>query len=129
MPHLHTDNTPLYASSKPDNISNYSTMAYVTAWLTWLNATHHADCNSIQIKSRLLLDRSRASISKLALQDCCLVVDVEMISLSDVIRDLGILLDSELSMKQHIAKITTVCFCHLHQLHEVRHRVGREVTI
>ena len=32
------------------------------------------------------------------------------ISPSDVVRDLGVLFDSELTMKKHIAKVAAVCF-------------------
>jgi len=73
-------------------------------------ATVHAD------KSGSAWKGSAVHISKLLWQDRLLVVDAEMMSWSDVL-DLGVLLDSELSMKQHITNIAAVCFYQLHRLY------------
>jgi len=48
---------------------------------------------------------------------------------SAVVRHLGLHLDSELSMKHHVAKVAAVCFYHLRRLRQIRRRVGTEVTI
>ena len=48
---------------------------------------------------------------------------------SDVVRDLGVLFDSELTMKKHIAKVAAVCFFHIRRLRQTRRRVGKDVTI
>ena len=48
---------------------------------------------------------------------------------SAVVRDLGRHLDSELSMKHHVAKVDAVYFYHLRRLRQIRRRVGTEVTI
>jgi len=45
-----------------------------------------------------------------------------------VVRDLGVYMDSELTMKEHVAKIAAACFYHIRRLRQVRHRVGQEVT-
>ena len=34
-----------------------------------------------------------------------------------------------LSMKQHVTKVASICFFHLRRLHQVRHRVGKDITI
>ena len=44
-------------------------------------------------------------------------------------RDLGVLFDSELTMKKHIAKVAAVCFFHIRRLRQTRRRVGKDVTI
>jgi len=46
----------------------------------------------------------------------------------DVVRDLGVLLDTELSMKQHITRIASNCFYHLRRLRQIRRIVGEHVT-
>jgi len=37
-------------------------------------------------------------------------------------------MDSELTIKEHVAKIAAACFYHIRRLRQVRHRVGQEVT-
>jgi len=48
---------------------------------------------------------------------------------SSSVRDLGVQLDAELSMKQHINKTMAVCYYHLRRLRQIRRRVGTEVTV
>jgi len=48
---------------------------------------------------------------------------------SDVVRDLGVLFDSELTMKKHIAKVAAVGFFHIRRLRQTRRSVGKDVTI
>ena len=43
-------------------------------------------------------------------------------------RDLGVLLDSELTMKHHVSKVATTCFYQLRRLRQLRRLVGKEVT-
>ena len=50
------------------------------------------------------------------------------INTKDVVRDLGVYFDTELSMKQHIAKVAAVCFYHIRHLRQIRRRVGQAVT-
>ena len=49
------------------------------------------------------------------------------IECADVVRDLGVYLDSELSMKNHVSKILSACFYHIRRLRQIRHYVSREV--
>ena len=46
----------------------------------------------------------------------------------DVIHDISILLDSKLTTKKHINKITSVCFYHLWCLKQVRRLLGTDIT-
>ena len=55
--------------------------------------------------------------------------DIHSIQPSAVVCDLGLHLDSELSMKHHVAKVAAVCFYHLRRLRQISRRVGTEVTI
>jgi len=40
----------------------------------------------------------------------------------------GVSIDSELTMKEHVAKIAAACLYHIRRLRQVRRRVGQEVT-
>ena len=57
-----------------------------------------------------------------------LVVGSDVIKPVSVVRDLGVLFDQELSMKQHINKITCTCFFQLRRLKQVRRILGSKIT-
>jgi len=75
-----------------------------------------------------LLVGSMADITKLATQDQSLKISSEMIKPTTVVRDLGMLLDSELSMKHHVTKLAAVCHYHLRHLRQICQRVGMDTT-
>jgi len=52
----------------------------------------------------------------------------DVIRPDSVVRDLGVLMDQELSMKQHIAMITSSCFFRLRRLKHVRRILTPEIT-
>jgi len=60
--------------------------------------------------------------------DCSLPVGSEIVKPAPVVRDLGVLLDANLSMKQHISKVAATCYYQLRRLRQIRRRVGPEVT-
>jgi hypothetical protein len=57
-----------------------------------------------------------------------LQVGSDVIQPVNVIRDLGVLLDQEISMKQHINRVTSNCFFQIRRLKQVRHILGPEIT-
>ena len=52
-------------------------------------------------------------------------VGIDTVTPSNVVRDLGVLLDSELTMRQHISKTVGACFYHLRRL-KVRWILGNQ---
>ena len=48
---------------------------------------------------------------------------------ASVVRDLGVWIDSELTMREHVSHTAQACFFHLRRLRSVRKILGREVTI
>jgi len=52
----------------------------------------------------------------------------ETIKPVSVVRDFGVLLDEELTMKQHISKVASVAFYHIQRLKKVRSILGAEIT-
>ena len=47
----------------------------------------------------------------------------------NVVRDLGVMLKRELSIKQHVTKVASSCFYHLQRLKQIRRLVGQEVMV
>jgi len=71
---------------------------------------------------------SRSNEVKIANSDCSVQVDSSKIQPSAVVRDLGLHVDSELSMKHHVAKVAAICHYHLRRLRQIRRRVVQQVT-
>ena len=44
-----------------------------------------------------------------------------------VVRDLGVLIDGELSMRQYVTRLSQTCFFHLRRLWSLRRQLGRDV--
>jgi len=55
-------------------------------------------------------------------------VEISTIQPSSVVRDLDVYQDTDLTMKQHVAKIAAACFYHIYRLRQVRRLVGQEIT-
>ena len=71
---------------------------------------------------------SRRTLDKVSGSARTLQLDSGTLHPVEVVRDLGVLLDCELSMKQRIARIASNCFYHLRRLRRIRRVVGKEVT-
>ena len=64
---------------------------------------------------------------KLSDHDLTITVTSDTIQPVNSVRDLGVKLNSELSMKQQVSNITRACFYHLRRLRQIRRRAGYEV--
>ena len=67
-------------------------------------------------------------VYKSRLVDVSLHVGAETIKPVSAVRDLGVVLDDELTMKPHISKVTSVAFYHIRRLKKVRSILGAEIT-
>jgi len=61
-------------------------------------------------KTEMMWFGSSANLDHLADMNVTIHLGQAVIHPSDCIRDLGVLLDSSLSMRQHVAKTTSTCF-------------------
>ena len=77
-------------------------------------------------KTEVIWLGTKASLKKIESMDLILHVDDHVISPVSFVRDLGVLFDSQLSMKQHIGKVASVCFYHLRRLKSVRRILGQQ---
>jgi len=57
---------------------------------------------------------------KLCRDDCSLLVGDVFIKLSAVVRDLDVLLDAELTMKQHVDDVVSSCFFQLRRIRRLQ---------
>jgi len=79
-------------------------------------------------KTETIWVRSGSSLAKLSNRDYLIQLGTSTIQPSTLVCDLGVYLDSKLSMKQHIAKVAASCFYHLHRLNQICRRVSSEVA-
>jgi len=76
-------------------------------------------------KTEMIWFGSRSNLAKLQRINLSLQVGTSNIQPSSVVRDLGVYMDSERTMKEHVAKIAAVCFYHIRRLRQVRRRIGQ----
>jgi len=55
----------------------------------------------------------QVSLKKIENKDLKLRVGNDVIGSASSVRDLGVIMDSELSMKKHISQVASVCYVHL----------------
>jgi len=79
-------------------------------------------------KTELIWFGSRTNHRKTECMDLSLYVGKETIKPVSVVRDLGVLLDKELTMNQHISKMASVAFYHIRRLRKLRTILGAEIT-
>ena len=80
-------------------------------------------------KTELIWFGTRCNLNKIPHEHLSLSVGSSIVPSSAVVRDLVVLLDSELSMKHHISKVTSTCYYHLRRLHQIRNYISRETMI
>ena len=81
-------------------------------------------------KTELIWFGSRQILEKVSGSNLTLQLDSDILKPVDVVRDLEVLLDTELSVKQHffITQIASNCFYHLRRLRQIRRVVGEDFT-
>ena len=71
---------------------------------------------------------SRANLAKLIGVDCSLSIGDTTIQPSSVVRYLGVLLDRELTLRQHVGKIASICYYHIRRLRKICRYAGRDIA-
>ena len=125
--HLYADDKQIYADAPLSGINDVRNRLHVcTDDVRCWCASRRLQLNDG--KTELAWFGKRSRLRRLADLDCTVTVGTSVIQPKDVVRDLGVMLDSELSMQQHIAKVTSTCFYQLRRLRQVRRLVGEEIT-
>ena len=79
-------------------------------------------------KTELIWFGSSTNLSRLNPEDMKLHFGGNTVEPSDVVRNLGVYFDSELTMRSHVSRVTRSCFHQLRRLRSIRRQLGCEVT-
>jgi len=120
--HLYADDTQLYASALSSRWRGHSTNTPVTL-LNWRSSVVRLSPFSTQRRQDGSYLVRFARDHELSVQ-----IGAEKSIPATAVRDLGVQLDEELSMKAHVAKVSSACYYHLRRLRQIRRRVEAEVT-
>ena len=71
-------------------------------------------------KTEIMWFGSRSNLAKLHMDDLCLRLGSFVINPSETVRNLGVLLDGELTIRPHIARTASTCVFHLRRLRQLR---------
>ena len=122
--HLYADDTQIYGSCHPNNVNSFTTQltSCVNGVFDWLRS------NRLQPNP----DKTEMMWCSTARRQQHLPADVlsfggAIVSPSKSVRNLGIYLDSALSMHEHVTKTVSRCFSALRQLRTVRRHVPNTV--
>ena len=125
--HLYADDTQLIGCTKiadvPSTIDRLQRC--VSAIGDWC-ASRRLQLNPS--KTKLIWFGSCASLRKIAADDLSLRVGGDVIIPTDVVRDLCVTFDSQLTMQRHVNKVASACFHHIRRLKQIRRLLGPEVT-
>jgi len=81
-----------------------------------------------EAKTELAWFGKPSSLASLSNTDRSVTVGSEITNPSRAVRDLGVILDGELKMRPHIARVTSSCFYQQHRLKHAHLSVGQELT-
>ena len=125
--HLYADDIQFHDSCRPDDTDT------LRSRLSCCADDINSCCKSCRLqlnadKTEAIWVGSRSNLAKIANSDGSIQVGSSNIQPSTVVRDLGLHLDSELSMKHHVTKVAAACYYHLRRLRQIRPCMGQEVA-
>jgi len=123
-PHLYADDSQIYGSCRPSECPELQTRisACIDDVADWMRS-NRLQLNSA--KTEILWSTSSRRLHQLP--QTALRVGSVHVAPSVVVRDLGILLDADVSMKSHVMRTVSTCFFVLRQLRSIRRSVPRPV--
>jgi len=124
-PHLYADDSHIYDSCRSAAYTELQSLIstcidHVAEWMR---------SNRLQLNAAKTEILWSATIRRLhQLPQAPLRVGTDFVTLSAAVRDLGIHLDSDMSMSSHVRKTVSTCFAVLRQLRSIRCSVSRLVV-
>jgi len=80
-------------------------------------------------KTEVMWFDTAADLRKLPAGSGCIYAGFEIVEPVSVVRNVGVWIHSQLTMRDHISRTCQSCFYHLHRLRSIRKHLGRDVTI
>ena len=71
---------------------------------------------------------THVSLRKIAANDLSLRVGNDVVTPMDTVRNLRVILHSELTMQRHVNKVASACFYYIHRVKQIRWLLGPEAT-
>jgi len=102
-----------------------SCVSSVQQWYARRRLQCHMQLN--EDKSELIWFASRFMLKKLTAKDTTMTVGSAIIKPAESVRNIAVILDSQLTMQAHITKVASSCFFHLRRLRQLRHVVAQDV--
>jgi len=125
--YIYADHKQAYVSVPVYNVSlAHQTLEHCISDTTSWCASRRLQLNAA--KTELIWFRSRKMLAKLTDSDLTLDTSTTVICPSKSVRDLGVHLDSELTMKTHILKVVSCCYHQLRRIRHVQRFVGQDVA-
>jgi len=128
QPSPYADDTQLLKRTRIDDIGStiYRLQQCIEAIHGW--------CSSRRLqlnpsKTEVMWFVTKSSLKKIENKNLKLYVGNDVIGSASSVRNLGVIKDSELSMKTHISKVTSVCYFHQRCLKTVRRILASLVTV
>jgi len=97
-------------------------IAHVCTWCAAKRLQLNAD------KTEILWFGSAANLRKLSADELNIRVGQSVVKPVTTVRNLGVLIDAELSMRDHVSRLAQTCLFHLRRLRSVCHQIGQDVT-
>lgn len=123
--HLYADDQHIYLHTEPGLASTSLTrlvdcFSDLSGWC----ASRRLQLNAA--KTELIWFGSRAMLRRLTSDNRSLFIGSVVVESVDVVRDLGVLLDSELTMIQHINHVVSIGYYHLRRLRQLRRHITQD---
>jgi hypothetical protein len=126
--HLFADDMQGLSSGSPSSVpviasTLSSCFTDVSAWC----AAKRLQLNAS--KTEVMWFGTAAGLRKLPTGSGCIHAGIEIVKPVSIVRNLGVWIDAELTMCDHISRTCQSCFYHLRRLRSIRKLLGRDVTI
>jgi len=122
IPHLYADDTQILGSCRPS--ASQDLLTRVSAFIDEVAAWMRSSLSQLNTaKTQFLCSTTSRRLHQLP--QLPLRVGSDRISAASTVRDLGIYIDSDVSMRSHVTKTVSACYSVLHQLWTIRRSVSR----